>query len=87
MNIPDIFGWLGVCFSVSISIPQLIKSLRTKSTRGVSISTYRLIIITSSCYMVKCIDLGEPIFIVSNCLTLSLAITMLFLFKRYKGRK
>jgi len=84
MNIPDMFGWCGVCFGVSISIPQLIKSLKYKSTKGVSIKTYQLILLTASCYMVKSIDIGEPIFIVSNCLTLSLALTMLYLFRKYK---
>ena len=41
--VTEIIGWLGVAFGISVSIPQFIKSVRSRSTKGLSKHTYQLL--------------------------------------------
>lgn len=74
----QLIGWIGVLFGVSISIPQVIQIYRTHSSKDVSAWTYRLLVATTLCYLVRAIAIREPIFIVSN--TLSFLIACWFLY-------
>lgn len=81
--VTEIIGWLGVGFGITVSIPQLIKSVRARSTRGLSKHTYQLLFGAISCYLVRAIAVGEPVFIVSNSAGLVVTACILYLFRKY----
>lgn len=81
--ITEIIGWFGVVIGVIVSLPQLIKSWREKSTQGVSKRTYQLLFLAVLCYLIRAIAIKEPIFIVSNSINLFVTAGVLYLFKRY----
>ena len=83
--ISEIIGWTGVVIGIFVSVPQLIKSLKNKSTQGVSKHTYQLLFIAMLCYLVRAIAIKEPIFIVSNSINIVVTGTVLYLFKKYPG--
>lgn len=80
-----IIGWIGVLFGLFISVPQIIKSIKEKSTKGVSVATYILLFLAVSCYLVRAIAIQEAIFIVSNSFNLVVTTTMLTLFYKYRS--
>lgn len=81
--VTEVIGWLGVAFGVSVSIPQLIKSVRARSTRGLSKHTYQLLFGAITCYLIRAIAVKEPVFIVSNTAGLVVTTAILYLFKKY----
>jgi uncharacterized protein with PQ loop repeat len=85
--ITEIIGWIGVVLSILISVPQLIKSIKEKSTKGVSKQVYQLLFLTVLCYLIRAIAIRELIFIVSNAVNLVVTGMVLYLFKKYpEGR-
>ncbi len=81
--VTEIIGWMGVAFGISVSIPQLIKSVRSRSTQGLSKHTYQLLFGAISCYLIRAIAVGEAVFIVSNAFGLVITASVLYLFRRY----
>jgi len=81
--IADIVGWAGVVFGVMVTVPQLKKSLSLRSTHGVSLQSYQLLFFMAGCYLVRAIVIGDPVFIVSNLVTLVVTLKMLTLFRQY----
>jgi len=81
----EIIGWLGVILGVLISVPQLVKSIKEKSTKGLSKQTYQLLLFAIICYLIRAIAIKEPVFIVSNAVNLIVTIAVLYLFKKYPG--
>ena len=79
----EIIGWLGVAFGISVSIPQFIKSVRARSTKGLSKHTYQLLFVAIACYLIRAIAVRETVFIVSNAIGLLITIAILYLFKKY----
>jgi len=82
----EIIGWIGVVLGVAVAVPQLVKSLRAKSTKGVSKSAYQLLFLCMLCYLVRAIAIKELIFIVSNTINLVVVGAMLYLFRIYPDR-
>lgn len=85
--ITEIIGWLGVAIGIMVSLPQLVKSYREKSTQGVSKGTYWLLFLTMLCYLIRAIAIKEAIFIVSNTVNLVITGMVLYLFKKYPSGK
>ena len=85
--VTEIIGWLGVVFGISVSIPQFIKSVRTRSTRGLSKHTYQLLFAAITCYLIRAIAVKEPVFIVSNSLGLGVTSIILYLFRKYPAQE
>jgi len=85
--VTEFIGWLGVLFGISVSIPQLVKSIRERSTRGLSKHTYQLLFGAISCYLVRAVAIGEIVFIVSNSAGLVITAAILFLFKKYPAQE
>jgi len=84
-TITEIIGWIGVVIGTLIVVPQLIKSIKEKSTKGVSKHSYQLLFFAVLCYLIRAIAIREPVFIASNSLGLVVTVIMLYLFKRYPG--
>lgn len=85
--VTEIIGWVGVGLGVSVSIPQLIKSVRARSTCGLSKPSYQLLFGTIVCYLVRAIAIGETVFIVSNAFGLIVTTAILHLFRKYPAVK
>ena len=85
--VTETIGWLGVAFGVSVSIPQLVKSVRARSTRGLSKHTYQLLLGAISCYLIRAIAVREPVFIVSNSAGLVITAAILYLFRKYPAEE
>lgn len=83
-DLSEFIGWLGFSLGMFISVPQVVKSMRTKSTLGVSKLTYVLLLLACCCYATRAVVIKEMIFIVSNAFQIIIAGTMLYLMKRYK---
>ena len=81
--IGDIVGWAGVVFGVMVTVPQVMKSLALRSTHGVSLQSYQLLFFMACCYLVRAMVIGDPVFIVSNVITLVVTLKMLTLFRLY----
>lgn len=84
MDLSKLIGWLGFSFGMFISVPQVIKSIRTKSTQGVSKLTYILLLMACACYTIRAFAIKEIIFIVSNAFQIIVAVMMLYLMRKYK---
>jgi uncharacterized protein with PQ loop repeat len=84
INLSKCIGWIGISLGIFISVPQVIKSIRTKSTQGVSKLTYILLLLACVCYTVRAMAIKEIIFIVSNAFQIIVAGTMLYLMRKYK---
>ena len=82
----EIIGWIGVVLGVLVAVPQLIKSIKAKSTKGVSKGAYQLLFLCMLCYLVRAIAIKELIFIVSNIINLIVVGAMLYLFRVYPDR-
>ncbi len=85
--VTEIIGWLGVGLGASVSVPQLIKSIRARSTKGLSKHTYQLLLGAIACYLVRAIAMNDAIFIVSNLLGLVITAAILHLFKKYPAQE
>ena len=85
--VTEIIGWFGVALGVSVSIPQLVKSVRTRSTQGLSKHTYQLLLATISCYLVRAIAVRDAVFIISNIAGLLITVAFLYLFKKYPAQE
>lgn len=81
--IGDIIGWVGVVFGAMVTVPQVIKSSAMKSTKGVSLRSYQFLFCMVVCYLVRALEIKDPVFIVSNAMTLVVTVKMLFLFRQY----
>lgn len=87
INLSKLIGWFGFSFGIFVSVPQVIKSMHTKSTQGVSKLTYILLLLACVCYTIRAIAIKETIFIMSNAFQIIVAGTMLYLMKRYTNAK
>ena len=85
--VTEIIGWLGVALGVSVSIPQFIKSIRTRSTKGLSKHTYYLLLAAISCYLIRAVAVREAVFIISNVIGLFITVAFLYLFKKYPAEE
>lgn len=59
MEITKLISWIGFACGMLISVPQIIKTLKTKNTEGVSALTFMLIEITALCFLIRVLSIGE----------------------------
>jgi len=83
----ELIGWVGVGIGIFVAIPQFTKSLKNKSTSGLSKRSYKLLCLTIICYLIKAIAVKEPVFIISNSFGLIITTAMLCLFKKYPAQE
>jgi len=87
VSLSKFIGWLGFCFGVFISIPQIIKIIKTKSIDGISRTTYVLLLCTCVCYTVRSLVIKEYIFIASNIFQIIITLIVLYLMKKYEKKE
>lgn len=68
--ITSIIGWIGVAFIISCNFPQLLSALKYGRKVRVNKTTYTLLLIGIACHLVRALAIAEPVFIVSNLVSL-----------------
>lgn len=76
-------GWLGVMAGVCVNLPQAYRIWTTKRSKDVSVWTFRLLLITVICYLIRALSIGEWIFIVSNAWAIVVTVGVLLLKRKY----
>jgi uncharacterized protein with PQ loop repeat len=86
MELSQVMSWIGFVTGTLIGIPQLIKTIRTKSAGDLSVTTYVLILVTCSCLLVRAVAIREIAFICYYSFLLLINSLQLFLIWRYRGQ-
>ena len=66
----EAIGWLGVCLGVLVPIPQLRGIIKTKSVKGVSKGTYRILVCCMVCYLIHALYIGSAVFATAQSINL-----------------
>lgn len=80
----QITGWAGLGLSVTISLPQIIKSVQLKDTSSLSWISQILLFLAIGCYLVRAVIVGEHIFIASNAINGIFVALLIGLMVRYR---
>ena len=83
MNIAPVFGYLAVLFTVMSFVPQVIKTIRSKSVKDLSLLTLIVFVCASSSWLVYGYLINDIPIIMTNAITVSLQILLLILKLRY----
>ncbi len=87
MELSQVLSWIGFVTGMSIGVPQLVKTLKTKSVSDLSATTFVLILITCSCLLVRAIAIKEMAFACYDSFLVVVNSLQLFLIWKYKDRK
>ncbi len=79
-----IVGWAAVVLTAIQFIPQVIKSLKTRKLRDVSLGTFLLIIVTAFTWLIYGIYESDIVIIAANALVLLSALIITTLKLKYK---
>jgi uncharacterized protein with PQ loop repeat len=86
MELSQLLSWIGTTAGMFTSIPQLVKTVRTKRVEDLSPTTFVLILITCSCLLARMIVIKESAFIVYYSLLILVNSLQLCLIWKYKVR-
>jgi MtN3 and saliva related transmembrane protein len=84
MNATDLVGTIAACLTTFSFLPQAIKTFRTKDVSGISLSMYGIFTVGVALWLVYGILLGAWPIIISNAITVSLALSILLMKLRYR---
>ncbi len=77
MTTHDLIGYAAAALTTGSFVPQAILTLRTRDTRGISLSMYSAFTVGVALWLVYGVSLGEWPIVVANAVTLALAATIL----------
>jgi MtN3 and saliva related transmembrane protein len=77
MTTQDLIGYAAATLTTASFLPQTILTLRTRDTRGISLTMYSCFTLGVALWLTYGIALGEWPIIVANAVTLALAATIL----------
>lgn len=86
MDITQVVSLIGFTTGLFISIPQIIKTLKTRNVKGVSALTFVLIEITALCFLVRAITIQEAALIAYYSTILVVSGIQLFLIFKFRQR-
>ncbi len=87
MDIAQLLGWIATfLFSVMI-IPQIIKTLKSKDTSGVSLLLFIIYLIANIIALVYAIMISQPPLIIKYIIAILTTIAYLVIFAVYYNRK
>jgi len=85
--IGTIIGLTAATLTMFAFIPQIIKMVKTKSAKDVSLITLIQLSLGVSLWIVYGIFIKDFVVILANCITLASLITLLFLYFNYSVKK
>ncbi|MDD5583460.1 MAG: SemiSWEET family transporter [Candidatus Omnitrophica bacterium] len=83
----ELIGFLAATLTMFSFIPQIVKVIKTKSAKDVSVLTLSQLALGASLWTVYGIHLHNVIIIMANTVTLGSLIIALFLYARYSKEK
>ena len=83
MNITDVIGYLAAISAAIIFLPQVIHTVKTKNTKGLSLSTFILVNISNSTWLTYGILTVDKAIIFSQIFLLPMGICILFYKLKY----
>jgi uncharacterized protein with PQ loop repeat len=86
MQLTQIISWIGFTTGLCISIPQIVKTLRTKNVQGVSTFTFVLITVTATCFFIRSAVIREYALIAYYLMVMIASVFQLVLIFRYRKR-
>lgn len=63
MDFSQTLSWIGFVTGMLIGIPQIVKTIRARSARDVSTTTFILIVLTSGCLLARSLPINEAAFV------------------------
>jgi len=78
-------GFLGMIFINIASLPQVIKTIITHETGGISLSFYLVLFTGLTCYLFYSLKRKDVIYILSNTISLSTSGLMIFMILLFGG--
>lgn len=84
MDAGDTLGLIAGTLTTAAFVPQVVKTWRTRSTHDISLGMFALFSTGLVLWLVYGVMIGSLPIVVSNVITLVLALTILFFKLRYK---
>jgi len=84
MPVSQVLSWIGFVTGMSIGVPQLVKTIKTRSARDLSATTFCLILITCSCMLVRAIVIRETALVCYYSFLILANLLQLTLIWRYR---
>jgi MtN3 and saliva related transmembrane protein len=81
----QLVGWLVVFLTAVQFVPQVVRAYRTKELRGISLTTFVLIVITASTWIVHGVVRHDEVVVFANAFVLISAIAIVILKLKYKN--
>jgi uncharacterized protein with PQ loop repeat len=86
MEVSQVFSWMGTAIGISVGIPQLVKTIKTKKANDLSVATFILILMTCSCLLARAVAIKEAAFIFYYTFLIFINSTQILLIWKYKER-
>lgn len=84
----QILGWIGFILVEAFYVPQVIKTVRTRSVAGFSLTAWGILWLGMVFYLIYSITIHDPVFTVGNSVGLAAASFQIALILKYrKGRE
>ena len=84
MELSQVLSWIGFVTGLSIGIPQLVKTIRTKSAGDLSAVTFVLILVTCFCLLIRAVAIREIAFMCYYTFLILTNLLQLLLIWRYR---
>jgi MtN3 and saliva related transmembrane protein len=78
MDFVTIIGFMAATCTTISFIPQVLHIIKTRDTKGISLSMYSIFTVGVTCWLLYGCFLGSLPIILANAVTLVLALTILF---------
>ena len=79
MEFTPVLGIIAACLTTAAFVPQALKTIRTRSTEGLSISTYLLFFSGTICWLIYGLLINNLPVILANAISALLAGIILYL--------
>ena len=83
----ELLGYLAGALTTVAFVPQLILTLRTRATQGVSLRTYAVLSVGLLMWLLYGIAKKSPAIIIANAITLTLALSIVAAVSRFRHLK
>jgi len=86
IDFTELIGIMAACCTTASFVPQVLHTWKTKSVDDISLRMYSLFTFGLSMWLLYGIKIGAPSIILANCVTLGLALTILYMKIRYSKK-
>ncbi len=82
MSTADILGWIAVVVGTTLGMPQLVRLIRTHRVDGLSLSSWRAILVANIAWAAHGAHLGQLTMVITNTIGLFSTLPILYLLAR-----